>query len=465
MTEETWRSVVGYVGLYEVSDLGRVRSLHHYSRVLAGGRQPSGRRYVSLYRDKTATTRTVARLVLEAFVGPRPAGMVGCHNDGDCKNDAAANLRWDSQQGNCEDRSRHGTHRSQKKQRCPRGHLLRAPNLSASAAQRGRRFCLACHRAHARVSQAASREVSLDLREVADSYYGTIMTGEEDVPAPEEETSPPVPDDGPPEETSEGEHFCFRGHPRQGPNVSTYDGRRRCVACQRAANQVKYWAGKGIHRDIQVESDRCFAEIWAEPTSDEPPDDDGELWRPIPGWDDLYEVSDLGRVRSLSRVILQSDGTSRRFPGRVLATKRRKNRDNRGTVMLCRAGRQVTTPVATLVLTAFVGPRPAGFVACHSNGDPTDDRAVNLRWDSYSGNNRDTVLHGNNVARNRQRCSLGHLLRHPNLSPAELARGHRRCMACNRGRARLKWAERKGVDLGSLQSVADDYYAKIMTTP
>jgi hypothetical protein len=51
----------------------------------------------------------VHRLVLEAFVGPRPPGLICCHNDGDPTNNQVENLRWDSYRANSEDMLRHGT--------------------------------------------------------------------------------------------------------------------------------------------------------------------------------------------------------------------------------------------------------------------------------------------------------------------------------------------------------------------
>lgn len=42
-----------------------------------------------------------------------------------------------------------------------------------------------------------------------------------------------------------------------------------------------------------------------------------------------------------------------------------------------------------LVLEAFVGERPSGMQACHGNGDKTDNRLVNLRWDTVKANHRD----------------------------------------------------------------------------
>ncbi len=50
------------------------------------------------------------------------------------------------------------------------------------------------------------------------------------------------------------------------------------------------------------------------------------------------------------------------------------------------AGRQVKRMVHLLMLEAFVGPRPAGPVACHANDIKTDNRLSNLRWDTPSSN-------------------------------------------------------------------------------
>src|SRR5690349_8150963 len=64
---------------------------------------------VALSKDSKKTIRFVHRLVLEAYVGPCPPGLVACHNDGDPTNNRLDNLRWDSQKSNCADKLRHGT--------------------------------------------------------------------------------------------------------------------------------------------------------------------------------------------------------------------------------------------------------------------------------------------------------------------------------------------------------------------
>lgn len=102
---ESWRPVVGYEGIYEVSDHGRVR------RVLAGqGARPGyilsptqagrgyaeGRAYpsVCIYKGRTVARRNVHQLVAEAFIGPRPEGMHINHKDSDKSNNHATNLEY-----------------------------------------------------------------------------------------------------------------------------------------------------------------------------------------------------------------------------------------------------------------------------------------------------------------------------------------------------------------------------------
>lgn len=55
------------------------------------------------------TWKSVARLVLLSWVGPCPPGYQCCHNDGNKLNNTVANLRWDTQSGNYQDRFKHGT--------------------------------------------------------------------------------------------------------------------------------------------------------------------------------------------------------------------------------------------------------------------------------------------------------------------------------------------------------------------
>lgn len=115
----------------------------------------------------------------------------------------------------------------------------------------------------------------------------------------------------------------------------------------------------------------------------------GEEWRPVLGWEGLYEVSDLGRVRSLSR-----GG----YRGRIIKPYLNRKDYPRLMVALCdgkrkHGGRQAFPTVHRIVLEAFVGPRPDGMEACHYNGDACDNRLKNLRWDTKMGNVADRRRH------------------------------------------------------------------------
>ncbi len=122
---------------------------------------------------------------------------------------------------------------------------------------------------------------------------------------------------------------------------------------------------------------------------------DLEEWRPVVGYEGLYEVSSLGRVRSLDRVIEQNSRwgqQSRRKAGRVL----RLHTDKLGyrSIKLCKSAVQKTSKVAHLVAAAFIGPRPTGQHVCHNDGVPGHDAASNLRYDTIAGNFSDKLLHG-----------------------------------------------------------------------
>lgn len=98
-TPERWSPVVGYEGIYEVSDHGRVRRVAprrggRAVKFLQGRTTEKGYQRVSLRRDGTTRRHTIHSLVLEAFIGSRPGGHECNHKDGDKQNNQLANLEW-----------------------------------------------------------------------------------------------------------------------------------------------------------------------------------------------------------------------------------------------------------------------------------------------------------------------------------------------------------------------------------
>ena len=84
-----------------------------------------------------------------------------------------------------------------------------------------------------------------------------------------------------------------------------------------------------------------------------------------------------------------------------------------------------------LVAAAFLGPRPDGLEICHSNGDATDNRAANLRWDTRSSNLHDAVAHGAHFWSSRTHCKWGHEFTPENTTYSRNT-GARRCRQCRK---------------------------------
>lgn len=89
---EEWRSVIGYEGLYEVSNLVRIRNTRT-GMILKQKRDKDGYHEVGLYKDGKQKWFRVHRLVYETFCGKIPEGMVIDHCDGNPQNNRLDNLR------------------------------------------------------------------------------------------------------------------------------------------------------------------------------------------------------------------------------------------------------------------------------------------------------------------------------------------------------------------------------------
>ncbi len=181
------------------------------------------------------------------------------------------------------------------------------------------------------------------------------------------------------------------------------------------------------------------------------------VWVPIPGHEGSYEVSHLGRVRSIDRVIIDRNGKRYRRRGQTLRTW-----PERGYLCVrLGIGRQYA--VHRLVLLAFVGPCPEGQEALHQNGDPSDPRLTNLRWGTHSENQLDQVRHGTNHAAQKRVCIRNHPLFPPNLVPSHLRIGERACWACFKAHSKARWCRDNGFAAPDIQDESDHQYTRILT--
>lgn len=104
---EQWKDIEGYEGKYQVSSVGRVRSLNYRGngevRVLKLKKGKKGYLRVILCKDREIKTYLVHRLVAEAFVENPDTENKKCvdHIDTDRMNNFYKNLRWCTQRENC----------------------------------------------------------------------------------------------------------------------------------------------------------------------------------------------------------------------------------------------------------------------------------------------------------------------------------------------------------------------------
>ena len=128
----------------------------------------------------------------------------------------------------------------------------------------------------------------------------------------------------------------------------------------------------------------------------------------IPGWPG-YFVTKTGEVWS-SR---SNKGWRKLKPGLY--------KGHHGVCLSDGKGHAQSFSVASLVLVAFVGPRPLGMQACHTNGVNDDDRLENLRWDTPTENHADRIRHGRTPGRKLTQ-EQAEEIRHSSKSQRELAK-------------------------------------------
>lgn len=157
MDEKIWKDIPGYIGLYQISDLGNVKSLSYgckinkndmskifemygnnisltniankfnitsthirriiknpdkflnREKILKTYKEKSGYLLIHLFKNRKSKTYRIHELVLLTFIGVKPDSMECCHNDGNPGNNHISNLRYDTKRNNWNDSVLHGT--------------------------------------------------------------------------------------------------------------------------------------------------------------------------------------------------------------------------------------------------------------------------------------------------------------------------------------------------------------------
>lgn len=156
-----------------------------------------------------------------------------------------------------------------------------------------------------------------------------------------------------------------------------------------------------------------------------------EIWKPVVGYEDIYEVSSLGRVRRVKA----AQGAR---VGAILAQQELGRRGGYLSVGLNKVGavkKRIT--VHRIVAMAFLGPSDLPLVR-HIDGNPKNNRVENLRFGTVSENAHDRVGHGTQYRGNqnsgKSHCKRGHEFTADNTIHRRSANGNpaRRCRTCTK---------------------------------
>lgn len=142
-------------------------------------------------------------------------------------------------------------------------------------------------------------------------------------------------------------------------------------------------------------------------------------WRPVPGFEGLYQVSDQGLVWSLRRTIV---------------LKPFSNRDGYLYVALHKDRKQTTHYLHRLVARTFLAPPPDGMEILHGPGGQRDNSRGNLRYGTHAENVRESVEQGTHASVAKETCPKKHPL------DGKRRDGKRYCKQCNRDRRAANYA-------------------------
>lgn len=173
-----------------------------------------------------------------------------------------------------------------------------------------------------------------------------------------------------------------------------------------------------------------------------------EQWRWVVGYEGYYEVSTLGNVRGVDRVVERSDGVRIRLAGRAMKWH---PHDGYPSVRLTRDSQSKLINVHRLVALAFLGQPGPGQEVCHNDGTRTNPALSNLRWGTRKENVADLIRHGAYVNPNslKTHCKRGHSLEGCYVDPTH---GQRICRICRRITRIARQRKRSGIKDAALNS-------------
>lgn len=132
-----------------------------------------------------------------------------------------------------------------------------------------------------------------------------------------------------------------------------------------------------------------------------------EIWKPIPGYERIYEVSSYGNVKSLDREITNSIGTTRLYVGKVL--KKSKDRYGYSICKLFKNSKGKNHTIHRLVAIAFIENIDNKPIVNHIDGNKLNNHVSNLEWCTNSENDLHAFSLGLRSTLKGEKCNFAKL--------------------------------------------------------
>lgn len=334
-TIEIWRDITGYEGIYQISNLGRVRSLDRVSidkngieySIKGSMRKVSkskGYSMIGLSKDNKQKMYLVHRLVAEAFLGNPENLPIVNHIDGNKSNSHIENLEWVSNSDNIN----HAISTGLRKTNDIETHIKKEDNSGVTVKEK--------------VEDILSVFPNMKAKDIAELV---------------------------------GSKTSY-----------VYKIKKRMSMSEEEIRELHRDKNKGRRKkNAQNRKKESTGVI----------DKTGEVWRGVLGYEDSYEVSNYGRVKSLSRKIeVHRDGEThaRYYRERLMSLSIRTRYPS---VSISRDGRLESFLVHRLVAEAFIpNPENKPYVN-HIDGDTHNNHVSNLEWVTQSENINHAIKIGN----------------------------------------------------------------------
>lgn len=162
-----------------------------------------------------------------------------------------------------------------------------------------------------------------------------------------------------------------------------------------------------------------------------------EEWKWVVGFEDIYEVSSFGNIRSVKR----ADSRGRIREGLDLRPRLVGRKPQHVRATLHKNARRFEIYLHRIVAEAFI-PNPEGLpYVLHWDDDPTNNKVSNLHWGTHAENMREMSERGRHNSPNslKTECKRGHPYNQENTI---LKNGRRECRVCKNAKQRERWAKK-----------------------